>query len=112
MDMTTWLEYFVGGFLVQMNDVMAIGKKVILKDTLTQNHNLSPRQGVIIEHILENGKLVPKDFDHLCDKMEGEVKKQITKRTLQRDLKSMVDKKVLKSKGKTNQKAYYLQKGI
>ena len=112
MDMTTWLEYFVEGFLVQMNDVMNVGKKVILKDALTQNHNLSPRQGVIIEHILENGKLVPKDFDHLCDKMEEEVKEQVTKRTLQRDLKSMVDKKVLKSKGETNQKAYYLQKGI
>ena len=53
MDMTCWLEYFVKGFLFQMREVMDQGKKVILKDTLVQDHNLSKRQAVILEHILE-----------------------------------------------------------
>ena len=106
MDMTGWLEYFVEGFLVQMNEVMAVGKKVIFKDALIQNHNLSLRQGMIIEHILENGKFVPKDFDHLCEKAKT------TKRTLQRDLKSMIDKKIIEMRGETNRKVYSLKDGV
>ena len=106
MDMTVWLEYFVNGFWVQMNDVMLVGKKGILKDTLVQNHHLSERQGVIIEHILEKEKLFPTDFDLLCKKT-GSVK-----RTLQRDLKNMIEKNIIESEGETNQKAYCLKKGI
>ena len=113
MDMTSWLDYFVKSFLFQMNEVMEVGKKVILKDVLIENYSLSQRQGVIIEHILENEKLLPKNFDNLCTKMEL-VKKaskeklvsKITKRTLQRDLKDMIDKKILKSEGRTNNKSY------
>lgn len=116
MDMTGWLEYFVKGFLFQMNEVMDIGKKVIFKDTLIQKHNLSQRQGFIIDHILENGKLFPKDFEELKKKIQKSGKKSghktvstITKRTLQRDLKDMVEKKALKIKGSTH-KVYYVLK--
>ena len=70
MNMTGWLEYFVKGFLLQMNSVMDIGKKVIFKDALIQNYNLSQRQAVIIDYILKNERLVPKDFEKLCIKME------------------------------------------
>ena len=116
MDMTSWLEYFVKGFLFQMNEVMDIGKKVILKDTLIQDYNLSHRQGVIIEHILENGKLVPKDFEELKKRMQkaGKTIDQktaytVTKRTLQRDLKALIDKKIIKPEGATHQVYYVLQ---
>ena len=117
MDMTGWLEYFVKGFLFQMNEVMDIGKKAIFKDALIQNHNLLQRQGLVIEHILENGKLLPKDFEELCSKMSrlgkaGRKKtiSKVTKRTLQRDLKDMVDKKIIKAEGKTNRQFYRLSK--
>ncbi len=112
MDMTGWLEYFVKGFLFQMNEVMDIGKKVIFKDALVQNHNLSQRQGLIIEHILENGKLLPKDFEELKKKIQkvGKTVSTITKRTLQRDLKDMVDKNIIETEGKTNQQFYRLLK--
>ena len=117
MDMTGWLDYFVKGFLFQMNEVMEIGKKVILKDVLVQNHNLSQRQEMIIEHILENEKLFPKDFDNLCTKMElvkkktskGRLASKITKRTLQRDLKDMIDKKVIIARDATH-KVFYILK--
>ena len=119
MDMTGWLDYFVKSFLFQMNEVMEIGKKVILKDVLIQNHGLSQRQGIIIEYILENEKLVPKDFDNLCAKMElvkktlkGKFVSKITKRTLQRDLKNMIDKKIITTEGMTNNKSYRLFKGL
>ena len=117
MDMTSWLEYFVKGFWVQMNDVMTIGKRVILKDALTKDYNLSQRQSVIIEHILENGKLVPKDFDILYEKMgqedsgsKNKKTSQITKRTIQRDLKDMIGKKIVEAKGATH-KMFYVLKG-
>ncbi len=119
MDMTHWLEYFVKGFLFQMNEVMNIGKKVILKDTLIQDYNLSKRQEIIIEHIMGNGKLIPKDFEVLCSKMSRSGKAgtkqtipKVTKRTMQRDLKDMLDKKIIEVEGKTNQKVYRLKKGL
>ena len=116
MDMTYWLEYFVKGFLFQMKEIMDQGKKVILKDTLIQDHSLSKRQGVILEHILENEKLFPKDFEQLVSKM-SKVDKQktdavkITVRTLQRDLKDMMNKQIIEAQGATNRQFYCLKKG-
>jgi len=57
MDMTSCLKYFVKGFLFQRNEVRDIGKKVILKDALIKNHNLSKRQKIILEYLLDNNKL-------------------------------------------------------
>ena len=117
MDMTGWLEYFVKGFLFQMNEIMGIGKKIILKDALIKDHSLSKRQGVIVDHILEHGKLLPKNFNKLLVQIwqaDKSLKKtatgKITKRTLQRDLKDMIDKKIIEAKGKTNKKFYRLAK--
>ena len=116
MDMTQWLEYFVEGFLFQMQDVMDIGKKVILKDTLAKKGDLSQRQAIIMNHVLERGKLTPKDFEKLCGEIASSMKSsktatlpKITKRTLQRDLKDMVDKKILRTEGSTNKKIYFLK---
>lgn len=119
MDMTVWLEYFVKGFLFQMKSVMDIGKKVIFKDILIKNHSLSKRQAVIIDYIIENKKLIPKDFEKLCGEM-GKIGRKtkdknlikVNKRTLQRDLKEMISKKILKTKGATNQKFYYLKEEL
>ena len=115
MDMTGWLEYFVEGFLYQMREVMEQGKKVILKDTLIQDHHLSKRQEVILEHILENEKLFPKDFEQLILKMSKADKQKkdavkITTRTLQRDLKDMLDKKIIQAQGATHKMFYVLKK--
>ena len=112
MDMTCWLEYFVKGFLFQMKEVMDQGKKVVLKDTLIQDHNLSKRQVVILEYILENEKLFPKDFEQLCLKISRADKSRkdpVTTRTLQRDLKDMVDKQIIRTQGTTH-KIFYILK--
>ena len=81
--------------------------------------NLSKRQAVILEYTLENEKLLPKDFEKLCAKMGRIGKKEkdkmpakINRRTFQRDLKEMIDKKILKTEGATNQKSYYLREGF
>ena len=85
---------------------MNIGKKVILTDGLIKNYNLSQRQGMMIEHILENGKMFPKDFERLY--IKHKINSKITKRTLQRDLKDMIDKKIIKAKGATHKICYVL----
>ncbi len=110
MDMTFWLEYFVKGLLSQMNEVIEAGKKAIRTGAFAQNHNLSSRQSVIVEHILENGKLLPRDFEALREKMElsGKTIAKITKRTFQRDLKEMVEKKALRIQGATHKIFYIL----
>ncbi len=115
MNMTNWLEYFVHGFLYQMREVMTQGKKVILKDTLIQNHNLSKRQAIILDYILENEKLLPKNFKSICLKISKVNKNKqdsvkITIRTLQRDLKDMIDKKIIKAQGATHKMFYVLKK--
>lgn len=72
-------------------------------------------QDIIIEYIIENEKLFPKDFEKLCAKMsqmDKKVKSKITKRTLQRDLRDLIDKKIIKAKGATNQQYYCLREGI
>ncbi len=115
MDMTEWLEFFVKAFLSQMNEMMAIGKKVIRKDVLIQSYNLSKRQAVIIEYMIENQVLIPKDFEKLRVKIGRAMKipkSSITRRTLQRDLKTMINKKILKKKGATNQQFYALRNSL
>ncbi len=119
MDMTVWLEYFIEGFLFQMNEVMAVGKKVIRKDALVEKYSLSKRQRVIIEHILEHESLASKDFDKICIRM-GRVDKnmknktisKVTRRTLQRVLKDLIDKQIIVSQGATNQRVYYLKNDL
>ena len=113
--MTSWLEYFIKGFLYQMREVMKQGEKIILKDTLIQDHRLSKRQAVILEYILENEKLFPKDFEQLVLKMSkvGKHKKdsvKITIRTLQRDLKDMMNKQIIRTQGATHKMFYILKK--
>jgi Fic family protein len=84
MDMTGWLEYFVDGLSSQLDEVKERGEQVIRRDILIREYNLSERQAQAIGYILENGSLTIKDFEQLCP--------HVTRRTLQRDLKLMIDK--------------------
>jgi len=52
-------------------------------------------------YILENGSLTIKDFERLCP--------EVNRRSLQRDLKSMVDKGLLISEGATNKLDYRMK---
>ena len=101
MDMTGWLEYFVDGLSTQLAEVRQRGEKAIHRDVLVKKHGLSERQSRALWHVLEHGGLTIQDFERLCP--------GVNRRTLQRDLKVMVEKKVLVSKGATNQLMYRLK---
>ena len=90
MDMTGWLEYFVQGMTTQLAEVRKSGEQAIRKDVLVKEHALSDRQTNAIGHILENGSLTIQDFEQLCP--------DTNRRSLQRDLKAMIQKGVVVEK--------------
>lgn len=104
MDMTGWLEYFVEGLATQMREVTQRGKEIIRLDVITRNYDLSKRQGMALCYVLEHGGMTIQNYEQLCP--------ETNRRTLQRDLKAMIDKGLIVSKGATNQLIYRLKEGI
>ncbi|MFO8008035.1 MAG: Fic family protein [Candidatus Brocadiia bacterium] len=91
MDLTGWLEYFVDALAAQMREVTARGEQAIRCDVLAKQHGLSERQVLAIGYILEHGELAIGDYEDICP--------DVSRRTLQRDLKAMVDDGLLTESG-------------
>jgi Fic family protein len=100
MDMTGWLDYFVTGLETQMIEVRERGEQVIRRDVLVQQHALNERQAKALGHLIRYGKLTIQEFEALCP--------AINRRSLQRDLKEMLDRNLIKGEGATNQLVYFL----
>ncbi len=98
MDMTGWLEYFLEGLTTQFAEVRDRGEQAIRRDVLVKEHRLSDRQAKALGHILQHGSLTIQDFEDLCP--------DVNRRSLQRDLKVMVDAGLLVSEGATNKLVY------
>ncbi len=101
MDMTGWLDYFITGLESQMIEVKERGEQVIRRDVLTQKHNLNERQTKAIEYILQYDRLTIQDYEVLCS--------EVNRRSLQRDLKIMIEKELIATEGATNQLVYFLR---
>jgi predicted HTH transcriptional regulator len=101
MDMTGWLEYFTHALSEQMQEIKTRGEIVIRADVLGKRYELSKRQIKAIQYILQHGNLAIKDFAQLCA--------DTPRRSLQRDLKALVDKGILVTEGATNQLVYVLK---
>lgn len=100
MDMTSWLDYFVTGLETQMIEVKERGEQVIRRDVLVQKHGLNERQGMALNYIMQHGNLTIQNFEKICS--------NVNRRTLQRDLKGMLDKKLISSEGSTHHQEYRL----
>ncbi|MCZ7555997.1 MAG: Fic family protein [Bacteroidia bacterium] len=87
MDMTSWLEYFVTGLETQMAEVRDRSEQIIRRDILVKQHGLNERQSKALGHILQHGKLSIQEFESLCP--------TVNRRSLQRDLKGMLDKHLI-----------------
>ncbi|MFQ5356571.1 MAG: Fic family protein [Mariprofundaceae bacterium] len=101
MDMTGWLDYFITGLETQMIEVKERGEQVIRRDVLVQKHVLNERQAKAIGFLLQNGKLTIQDFEGICP--------DVNRRSLQRDLKGLLDKQLVNTEGATNQLVYILR---
>jgi Fic family protein len=87
MDMTGWLEYFVDGLSAQLHEVKERGEQTIRCNAIAQRYALNERQGKALGLLLRQGKLTIQDFEAACP--------DINRRSLQRDLKNMIDKRIL-----------------
>ena len=100
MDMTGWLEYFIEGLSTQLIEVRERGEQAIRRDVLIKEYGLSGRQSMALGYILENGSLTIQDYEVICP--------EVNRRTLQRDLRVMIEKGALKSEGATHHQEYRL----
>jgi len=91
MDLTGWLEYFTRGLSTQLAEVVSKGKETIRKDLIVRKQALSSRQGKIIELLLQNRNCTIADLEN---RFPG-----ISRRTIQRDLRVLQDKGVVRSEG-------------
>jgi len=104
MDLTCWVEYFVTGLATQMQEVRERGETIIRLDLLARKQGLSTRQKDILQHILENG---PLSIATLVSAYPD-----IHRRTLQRDLKVLIEKGLPLSEGATNNLTYRMEEGV
>ncbi|MCM2256265.1 MAG: Fic family protein [Vicinamibacteria bacterium] len=101
MDVTGWLEYFVRGLATQMGEVKERGERVIRRDVIAREHGLNERQALALEAILERGQLGIEEFEALVPGAH--------RRTLQRDLRGLVERGVAVPKGAARAVRYYLK---
>jgi len=101
MDMTGWLEFFIEGLSTQLAEVRARGEQAIRRDVLIKEYSLTDRQAKALGYIVKNGSLTIQDFEAICP--------EVNRRTLQRDLKAMLDKGILVSEGATHHQEYRLK---
>jgi Fic family protein len=100
MDLTDWLEFFVGGLATQLEEVKARGTAAIRRDILVREHRLNERQGRAIEYLLGFAEMDIGEFERLCP--------DVSRRTLQRDLAALEAKALICHEGETNQLVYKL----
>jgi predicted HTH transcriptional regulator len=98
MDMTGWLNYFITGLETQMIEVKERGEQVIRRDVMVQKHGLNERQSKALEFLLAHGRFTIQDFEELCP--------DVNRRSLQRDLKGLLDKELISSEGATHHQEY------
>lgn len=101
MDLTRWLEYFVGGLTTQLEEVKARGTVAIKADILTKTHKLNARQAEAIDYLLRESSIDIRIFQTLCP--------EVTRRTLQRDLSMLLAKGLIRQTGETNRLVYRLK---
>ncbi|MDD3657135.1 MAG: Fic family protein [Atribacterota bacterium] len=104
MDMTSWLEYFVGGLRSQMKEIKVKGEKIIKNDIKLQEIKkvgLNDRQEKAVRFILQNGKIMVNDYQKMAS---------CVRRTAQRDLEDLVEKNIVKpvAKNPTDPQKHYV----
>jgi Fic family protein len=105
MDMTGWLEYFVAGLSAQLTEVKELGQQAIRRDILVQQYDLNERQGKAVAYLIQHGKLTIQDLESLCP--------NVNRRSLQRDLKGMLEKGLIieVGSGATDPTRHYILTG-
>ena len=104
MDMTTWLEYFVDGLRSQMTEIQAKGEQLIKQDSQLQKIKkigLNKRQEKAVKRLIIKGTLSVNEYQLVAS---------CIRRTAQRDLEELVEKKIVKivAKSPTDPTKHYV----
>ena len=91
MDLTGWLEFFIAGLTTQLAEVKARGEQAIRSDVVARQHGLNSRQAAALDELLAEGSLTVGGLER---SFPG-----VNRRTLQRDIKVMLDKGLLREVG-------------
>ncbi len=91
LDLTGWLEFFTSGLATQLNEVKVRGETAIRCDVLAREHQLNARQTAALEQLRFAGSLSIADFERLFP--------DVARRSLQRDLKALLDKGLVREEG-------------
>jgi Fic family protein len=102
MDLTGWLEFFVEGLATQLAEVKERGEIAIRSDVIAQSHGLNARQAVALDELFVRGKLTLADLEERFP--------ETNRRTLQRDLRVMLSKDLLREvgAGRTDPNRHYV----
>lgn len=104
LDLTGWLEYFTDGLATQLGEIQAKGEGLIRRDVAALRHGLTARQKKALALAAEEGTFRIQDYEKVS---EG-----VTRRTLQRELKDLVEKGLLRVEGATRRLSYSLGEGL
>ncbi len=104
MDLTGWLEYFTGGLATHRAEVKQRGETAMRVDILRREHDLNERQARAVEHVLDDGRLTIEVFEALCP--------DVSRRTLQRDLKRLIEVGLLTPRGETDRRQYVVGESL
>ena len=91
MDLTTWLNFFVEGLATQLAEVKARGELAIRTGLVSRGHDLNGRQLVALDHVQIHGQITLGDLEARFP--------EVSRRTLQRDLSSLLGKGLLLESG-------------
>jgi Fic family protein len=98
LDLTEWLEYFTLGLSWQLAVVHEKGETLIRLDVLTKKHKLSARERIGLELALVRTSFQIHDFEAKCP--------GVHRRSLQRDLRGLLEQGLLNAEGATNRLVY------
>ena len=98
MDMTGWVEYFTTGLATQLVEVKNRGELAIRQDVLSRRHELTDRQSRALGYILERGRATIGELESLFP--------EVARRTLQRDLRVLVEQGLILREGRTSRLEY------
>lgn len=92
MDMTCWLEYFSKALETQMHEIQFKGYHAMKLDVLGLKYKLSERQKKLLEELFDKKESFGiQDYESLCP--------GVNRRTLQRDLSDLIEKKLISQDG-------------
>lgn len=106
MDLTGWLEFFAEGLATQLGEVKVRGEVVIRTDLLARKHRLNSRKSGVLEVVVLRGQASLADLEQRFP--------EVNRRTLQRDLKALLDLGLLREEGSgpTDPTRRYLAGGV